>query len=101
MYRRLGSRFPWGTLVVNLSGSFALGVLLPALTAATAEAPLHALLGIGFLGAFTTFSTLAYEAVILAQLREWRRAVGSLLANLVLGLAAVSAGLAIGALTVG
>jgi len=93
---RHGSAFPWGTFVVNVAGSLLLGFLvgLPA-------APwLSALLGTGFCGALTTYSTFSYE--ILGLTRSGQRllagayAIGSVLA----GLGAAAAGmLAAGAMT--
>ncbi|GAA3729013.1 CrcB protein [Spinactinospora alkalitolerans] len=60
---RHGSAFPWGTLAVNITGCLLLG----ALTALAPSAPVAALLGTGFLGALTTYSTFGYETVRLAQ----------------------------------
>jgi CrcB protein len=91
---RLGDRLPWGTLAVNLLGSAAFG-LLTGLAAATPD-DLGALLGVGFCGAFTTASALAWETVALAE-RGWPlRAVANLGLSVVLGLALAAAGLAIG-----
>lgn len=88
---RTGAAFPWGTLAVNTAGSFLLGVLvaLPAGTAALAG------LGAGFCGAFTTYSTLGYETLRLARSRTWGHPVANVAANLVAGLAAVYAGMAV------
>ena len=58
---RFGAAFPWGTLVVNVVGSFVLGVVVGA---GLGTAPLS-LIGIGFCGAFTTFSTMATELALL------------------------------------
>lgn len=94
--RLAGTRFPWGTLVVNLTGAFLLGLIVTGLAASPIEMQLGALLAVGFLGDFTTFSTLSYEAVILA--RQGRRvgAVVYLLASALLGLAAFACGLGLG-----
>ena len=65
--RRSSSRFPWGTLVVNLSGSFALGFITGlVLFHAFPETPKVVLAG-GFCGAYTTFSTFSFESVALAE----------------------------------
>lgn len=68
---RIGKRYPgkmpYGTLTVNLLGSFLLGMILGANIK-----PLVLLLGTGFMGAFTTFSTFKTEGVALVLNKEWR-----------------------------
>jgi CrcB protein len=71
-----GSGFPWGTLVVNIVGAFALGFAARFLQGIAAAAPLRGLVTIGFLGAFTTFSTFSYETV--ALLRDGELSLGAL-----------------------
>jgi CrcB protein len=91
---RLGDRLPGGTLSVNLTGSAAFG-LLTGLAAATPD-DLGALLGVGFCGAFTTASALAWETLALVE-RGWpSRAVVNLGLSVVGGLALATAGLAVG-----
>jgi CrcB protein len=63
LLRRHDSAFPWGTFTVNVAGSALLGLLV----AAGASAPVQALLGTGFCGALTTYSTFSYEMVLLAR----------------------------------
>lgn len=58
--------FPWATLGVNVVGAFALGVLMGAIAGNEAAEPWRLLVGVGLLGGFTTFSTLAYETLALA-----------------------------------
>ncbi|NML73721.1 fluoride efflux transporter CrcB [Rhizobium sp. S-51] len=66
--RLLGPSFPWGTLVVNVAGSFAIGVLAELIVARYgASAELRLLLITGFLGGFTTFSAFALDAVTLFE----------------------------------
>ena len=78
-----------GTLIVNVTGSFLLGLLSDA-------APLTVtVLGVGGLGAFTTFSSFARDAAALAQLRQVKAAAFYVSATCVLGLAAASTGVAI------
>lgn len=91
---RLGGVFPFGTAIVNLLGSFVLGLLV-GLTMQHLIPPAWLLvLGVGFCGAFTTFSTFAFETVRLVE----DRAAGAALANVALGvlagLLAAGAGLA-------
>jgi fluoride exporter len=89
--------FPWGTLTVNLSGSFLLGLLVPLILRGDLISPTTGLaLTVGLLGGFTTFSSFSVETVALLQ----NGAVGAALANVslsVLGcLAASWLGLALG-----
>ena len=99
MHGLAGSSFPWGTLTVNVVGSFALGFAIRALHASTATPELRAFLTVGLLGAFTTFSTFSYEAVMLVQDGEWARASAYLFGSVAAGLAAVIAGLWLASLT--
>ena len=62
--RTRGAAFPWGILVVNLSGSFAIGLLVGLFSVAH---PLTLVLGVGLLGGYTTFSTASYDTVRLLQ----------------------------------
>ena len=78
-----------GTLVVNVTGSFLLGLL------SEATPPTITVLGVGGLGAYTTFSTFARDAVALVELRRAATAALYVGATLVLGVAAAAAGVAI------
>ena len=90
-------QFPWGTLAVNVAGSFLLGVLVEVTTSRLLPHPNWRIaLGIGFLGAFTTFSTFAYETVRLAEDSAYALALLNVVAMTVLGLLAAAAGLVIG-----
>jgi CrcB protein len=80
---QLGRAFPFGTLAVNLTGSFALGVLSGAAVGGDAVR----LAGVGFLGAYTTFSTWALEAHRLGEDGRGRLGLANLLVSLALGLA--------------
>lgn len=84
-----GARFPLGILVVNVSGSFVLGVITGLGTAIAPE--LSLVLGLGLLGGYTTFSTVSVETVLLAQRKRWRPAALNLFGTL--ALAAIAAGL--------
>lgn len=92
---RSGGDFPLGTFLVNLAGSFLLG-LVTGLALYQGLGPLPvALVGTGFCGAFTTFSTFSYETVRLAGEGALRAAAVNVVASLLLGLLAAGAGLAL------
>jgi len=93
--RRFGTGLPWGTLLVNVTGSAALGLLV-GLSGGNASSRLVALLGTGFCGAFTTASAVAWETLALAEHGPLRRAAAYLAVSLALGVALAGAGLAAG-----
>jgi fluoride exporter len=93
IYRRLGSAFPWGTLTVNMVGSLALGLVLPLFDMGKPLTEVRGFVTVGCIGAFTTFSTFAYEAVLLEQRGARGRAAVYALASVILGLATIGAGL--------
>ena len=94
---RTGGGFPWGTLVINVSGSFALGLLFAMTTdRAVLPAEIRGPLMIGFLGAYTTFSTFMLESWRLIESGAWAAAIGNLGGSMALGLIAVVAGLTVG-----
>lgn len=90
--------FPLGTLVVNAVGSFGLGLLLSSLEASTVSPEVRSMLTIGFLGAFTTFSTFSYETVMLLETGEWGKSLLYMGGSIALGLIGVLGGIAIGTL---
>lgn len=71
--RFLGFGFPYGTLAVNVLGSFAMGVLVALLARylPPAQNEIRALLAVGFLGAFTTFSSFSLDVVTLYERGQW------------------------------
>lgn len=92
--RRFGPIFPWGTLVANVGGSFAIGVVLGLLAhRVTHDGSIRLLLVTGFLGGETTFSTFSFETVALVRLRRFAVAASYLGITLLAGLLAVCAGL--------
>ena len=94
-----GTRFPWGTLAVNVIGSFALGLLMAGLLGHSAgDSSIRTFWTIGVLGAFTTFSTFSYETLALVSVGDWTAGFANVAANLGLGLAAALVGLRVGAL---
>ena len=85
------------TFSVNVSGALALGVFLGLTEGRWIAPPLaRTAIAIGFLGAYTTFSTLAFETVDLAESGSWLAAFANMTGSAAAGLAAVYAGLAIG-----
>lgn len=94
---RTAGAFPWGTLAVNLSGSFVLGLLF-AMTAERAILPadIRGPVMIGFIGAYTTFSTFMLESWVLIENGSYMTAVANLGGSVLLGLVAVAAGLTVG-----
>jgi CrcB protein len=95
---RARSDFPWGTCLVNVSGSFVLGFVSGLALYHAFPNDLRLVLGTGFCGAYTTFSTFAFETVRLAEGGSTRLAVRNVLTNTVGGLAFAAAGLALAAL---
>lgn len=91
---RAGFAFPWGTLVVNLLGSLLLGFALRYLEGIRIGPDMRALVSVGILGAFTTFSTFSYETVALLEEGAFSRALAYAIGSLVLGLLAVYVGIA-------
>ncbi len=93
MTRRLGLAFPYGTFVINISGCFLLGLLLAVLDARTTLPSSLRLLGpVGFVGAYTTFSTFEYETLRTTQEGHGGLAMLYVLLSVVLGYAAAWAG---------
>lgn len=92
--RVAGPGFPWGTLAVNVAGSFLMGVLIVSLAhlGGTRFAPF---LAVGVLGGFTTFSSFSLDAVTLYERGAVGAAAGYVAGSVVLSLAALFAGLAL------
>jgi fluoride exporter len=94
---RFPGSFPAGTFVINVTGSFVLGFLFVLLTErVAASATLRTSLTVGFVGAYTTFSTFSFETLRLIEDGALRTAAVSVVATLILGLLAVWAGMTIG-----
>jgi len=91
------SSFPYGTLTVNLVGSFALGLLMGLTTsgALTIAPRLRIAMAIGLLGAFTTFSTFAYETLEALRVGDHRTAVVNVVVSVAGALAACWLGLSL------
>jgi CrcB protein len=93
---RAGTWLPWGTLTINVIGSFVLGVVVQSAQAMPIPPERRGFLTVGFCGAFTTFSTYAYETIALLQHGELARAALYALGSLAVGLLALVLGLAAG-----
>lgn len=96
--QRTGGSFPWGTFLVNLSGSFLIGLIMTLLTERFAPHPnIRLFLVVGVLGGYTTFSSFEYET--LQAVRSGERWMGLMyvLGSVVLGYAAVWLGSALAA----
>lgn len=93
----LGPNFPWGTLCVNVAGSFIMGLVIVWLSAKEPASPaMRAFLTVGLLGAFTTFSTFSLDVVVLYRDRTLMLAGAYLVASVILSVSGLLAGLALG-----
>jgi len=95
---RLGSAYPWGTTVINVSGSFALGLVTGLALQAVVAPEWKAVLGTGLLGGYTTFSTASVETVRLLAAGRRGAAVANGLGMLVACVGVASLGLWLGSL---
>lgn len=94
---RLGSLFPWGTLIINVSGSLLLAIFLGwSAQQISIDPRVRMLVAIGFLGAYTTFSTYANESLLMLESGDWLGAVSNILGTNLLCLVGALIGLAIG-----
>lgn len=100
--RLTGGVFPFGTLLVNTAGSLLIGYIMYLGISTDIIPPIWRItLTVGFLGAFTTFSSFSYETVMLIQESEWILAAANIAANVLLCLIAATGGMALGRLTLG
>lgn len=94
--RRFGPSFPFGTLLINVTGSFALGLLVGLAEHHAVRAGVVTVLGTGLLGAYTTFSTFTYDTLGLAGRGRTGASAANVGVSLALGLGAAAIGLATG-----
>ena len=95
-----GTGFPWGTFIINASGSLLLGFALRAFEISPVSPEARALVSVGLCGAFTTFSTFSYETVRLLQDGLWARGAAYAFGSLAVGLVAVCLGMSLASATV-
>jgi fluoride exporter len=93
--RLLGAGFPYGTMLVNITGSLAMGLLMGWLATRDGSDNLRLFLGTGILGGFTTFSAFSWDAVLLYQRGETVAALVYVLASIIISILALAAGLAV------
>jgi CrcB protein len=90
----LGKGFPFATLMVNISGSFIMGLLYQLIEHEILDISVHrTLIGIGFLGAFTTFSTFSLDSLLLLQQGDVLKAILNVLLNVLLCIGAAALGM--------
>ena len=88
--QRYGTEFPWGTFVINVSGAFILGLFATVISERIIAAPhWRLLIAIGFVGAYTTFSTFEYETLTLTEGGAFLRAVANVVFSVLAGFLAV------------
>ena len=90
--RAAGAAFPWGTLLINVSGSFLNGIIFRLATDGAISPEARALLAVGFCGGYTTFSAFSAEALTLVEGGHAARAAAYVAASVLLSIAASWAG---------
>ena len=91
-----GQSFPWATFVINISGSFLLGLLMRIMRAPGDGLDIRAMLTTGFCGGYTTFSAFSYEVVMLMENARPSMALGYMIASGICAPAACWAGYMVG-----
>ena len=93
---RFGTAFPYGTFVINITGSFILGLIMGTLEGRVLSPVVRLAVAIGFVGAYTTFSTWTYETMRLLEDGSWQLAIANVFGSLLAGMVAVISGLTAG-----
>jgi CrcB protein len=93
---RISSRFPFGTLLINVTGAFAIGLLFALASQKLLSPALQTILATGFLGGYTTFSTLCWEGTQLVRKAKTVQSFYYFASTFVLGLCAALLGIALG-----
>jgi CrcB protein len=94
---RTNSAFPWATLIINASGSFLLGLITGLGLHHGLAKTVRVVAGVGFCGAYTTFSTFTFETLRLVEEGESSTALANVVASAVAGTVAAAVGLALAA----
>jgi fluoride exporter len=91
--QRMGTRFPYGTFLINITGSFLIGFVMTVLTEKTSLSPnWRYLIPIGFIGGYTTFSTFEYETLRAVQDGQFTAGILNVVLSVIVGFAMVWAG---------
>ncbi|MFZ2510915.1 MAG: fluoride efflux transporter CrcB [Gordonia sp. (in: high G+C Gram-positive bacteria)] len=90
---RFGSEYPWGTMTINIVGSFLLGLITGLAMLAGESEQWTIVLGAGFCGGYTTFSTAMFETAVLLGEQRWRAALVNVVGTLAATLLAAGVGL--------
>lgn len=90
--------FPWATMIINVSGSLLLGIVSGVLLQHKGFADIGAIVGLGFCGGYTTFSTASFETVRLLERRKYLAATSQAVGGLLLSIIAAAIGIIIGQL---
>ncbi len=93
---RLGGSFPYGTLVINATGSLVLGFFMATAAERLLSPNWRFLVAIGFAGAYTTFSTFEYETYMLIEDGSWLRAAANVVLSVGICFAALAGGIVLG-----
>ena len=95
--QRMGTRFPYGTFLINISGSFLIGLVMTILTERTHLSPTYRyLIPIGFIGGYTTFSTFEYETLRAIQDGQFTIGLLNIVLSVVFGFVMVWTGAIVG-----
>jgi len=95
--QRMGTRFPYGTFLINISGSFLIGLVMTILTERTHLSPIYRyLIPIGFIGGYTTFSTFEYETLRVIQDGQFTIGVLNVVLSVLVGFLMVWTGAMVG-----
>lgn len=96
--RRVPGEFPWATVLINVTGSLLLGFVMGMVLFHAAPSEVELIIGIGFCGGYTTFSTASFETVRLIQRRRYLAGAANAVGTLLITVAAGAAGLALAGL---